>query len=65
MSVTAPIETYSSALVWQAIGGNPMGIPGPYYGNWAYPSPTPIVRPGSATTAEPAEAKPANPAAQS
>lgn len=42
---TAAPETYASALVWPAIGGNPMGIPGPYYGNWAYPSPTLIAPP--------------------
>jgi hypothetical protein len=45
MSVAAPIETYSSALVWQTVGANPMGIPGPYYGNWAYPAPVQIIRP--------------------
>lgn len=45
MVAAAPIETYSSALAWQAVGGNPMGIPGPYYGNWAYPAPVLIVPP--------------------
>jgi len=42
---TAPIETYASARAWRAIGGNPMGIPGPYYGSWAYPPAVPVVDP--------------------
>jgi len=41
----ALIPSYGEALVWKAIGGNPMGITGPYYGNWAYPSPQPILPP--------------------
>ncbi|MCX4240387.1 hypothetical protein [Paraliomyxa miuraensis] len=42
ITVTAPKQTYPTALVWQAFGGNPMGIPGPYYGNWSYPGTVPI-----------------------
>jgi hypothetical protein len=41
----APIQTYNSALAWTAIGATPMGVPGPYYGNWAFPSPQPSVDP--------------------
>ena len=39
---TAPIECYPASRVWAAIGGNPMGVPGPYYGNWAYPALVPV-----------------------
>jgi hypothetical protein len=45
MRIAAPAEAYASALVWKAVGGNPMGVPGPYYGNWAYPAPTLIAPP--------------------
>jgi hypothetical protein len=45
MTRAAPKETYATALAWQAVGGNPMGVPGPYYGNWSYPSPTLIQKP--------------------
>ncbi|APV50169.1 hypothetical protein BWI17_11025 [Betaproteobacteria bacterium GR16-43] len=46
---TAPVETYASARVWNAIGGNPMGVTGPYYGSWAYPPAVPVADPGSAS----------------
>lgn len=39
--------TYASGLVWDYISGNPMGIPGPYYGNWGYPPPQLILDPGA------------------
>lgn len=48
----APKETYATALMWQAVGGNPMGVPGPYYGNWSYPSPTLIQPPEPEESAE-------------
>lgn len=38
----APADVYAEALVWQAIGANPPGLPGPYYGHWGYPGPSPI-----------------------
>lgn len=41
-----PAEVYASALVWQVIRANPPGIPGPYYGEWAYPPSDPILPPG-------------------
>lgn len=41
---TAPIQTWPAGRVWPAIGGNPMGVPGPYYGNWAYPPPSPVLQ---------------------
>lgn len=61
MVAAAPVQTYSSALAWQAVGGNPMGIPGPYYGNWAYPAPVLIVPPDAApgTPAAPPVSPPA------
>jgi len=52
MTRAAPKETYAMALAWQAVGGNPMGIPGPYYGNWSYPSPTLIEPPQPEAAAE-------------
>lgn len=36
---------YGGALVWPAISAEPPGLPGRFYGNWAYPPPEPI-RPG-------------------
>jgi hypothetical protein len=45
ISWTAPKQTYGQALIWKTFGGNPMGIPGPYYGNWAYPSTVPVAPP--------------------
>lgn len=60
MTRAAPKETYATALAWQAVGGNPMGMPGPYYGNWAYPSPTLIQPPepeASADEGSPAQHK--------
>lgn len=33
---------YGAALVWPAISAEPPGLPGRYYGNWAYPPPRPI-----------------------
>jgi hypothetical protein len=44
-SYMPPAEIYASALVWQVIRANPPGIPGPYYGHWAYPPPEPIEPP--------------------
>jgi hypothetical protein len=61
MLKAAPKETYATALAWQAVGGNPMGIPGPYYGNWSYPSPTLIQKPEPEESAE--EASPSQKAA--
>ncbi len=37
-----PPETYADALVWPAISANPPGLPGPYYGHWAYPPERPV-----------------------
>lgn len=45
----SPAYTYNDSLVWEAIQGNPPGIPGPYYGNWAYPPFKPIINPKEAT----------------
>ena len=42
-----PKEIYPAALVWQVIRGNPPGIPGPYYGEWAYPPAEPIEEPAN------------------
>jgi hypothetical protein len=36
---TAPASVYADALVWPAIGAEPPGLPGRYYGGWAYPPP--------------------------
>ncbi len=41
----APIQTYAAAIAWQAIGGNPPGVAGPYFGNWSYPPPQPVRSP--------------------
>lgn len=41
---TAPIQCWPAGRIWPAIGGNPMGVPGPYYGNWAYPPPSPVLQ---------------------
>jgi hypothetical protein len=41
----APIQTYDSALVFAVIGAPATGMPGPYYGNWAYPPPEVVVEP--------------------
>lgn len=35
-------QAYAAARVWPAIGANPPGLPGPYYGHWAYPPERPI-----------------------
>lgn len=39
------VQGYAAALVWPAIGANPPGLPGPYYGHWAYPPERPIATP--------------------
>jgi hypothetical protein len=44
-SYLPPAEIYAAALVWQVIQANPPGIPGPYYGHWAYPPAEPIQPP--------------------
>jgi len=31
---------YGAALVWPAISAQPPGLPGPYFGSWAYPPPS-------------------------
>lgn len=36
---------YPHTLVWEAISAHPAGIPGPYFGGWAYPPPQPIEDP--------------------
>lgn len=36
-TATAPARYYGDALVWKVIGGHPLGMPGPYFGGWAYP----------------------------
>jgi hypothetical protein len=41
----APIQTYDSALVFASIGAPATGMPGPYYGNWAYPPPEVVIAP--------------------
>lgn len=41
----APAEAYPYALVWSAISGHALGMPGPYFGSWAYPPPAPILPP--------------------
>ena len=47
MTKAAPIQTYSSGLVWESlISASAMGIAGPYYERWAYPPPRPILPPG-------------------
>lgn len=33
---------YGGALVWPAISAEPPGLPGRFYGNWAYPPPQPV-----------------------
>jgi len=43
----APADAYPHTLVWEAIAARPAGIPGPYFGSWAYPPPMPIVKPGA------------------
>lgn len=43
---TVAAEHYQDALVWRAIGGHPLGVPGPYYGSWAWPPPVVVTRPG-------------------
>jgi len=45
LTMTAPKEAFGEALAWKTMGANPMGIPGPYYGNWSYPATTLIVAP--------------------
>ena len=45
LTMAAPKETFGEALVWKTMGANPMGIPGPYYGNWSYPATTLITKP--------------------
>jgi len=45
MTMAAPKETFGEALVWKTMGANPMGIPGPYYGNWSYPATTLVAPP--------------------
>jgi hypothetical protein len=35
----APATVYADALVWPAIGAEPPGLPGRYYGSWAFPPP--------------------------
>lgn len=45
LTMTAPKATYAEALVWKTMGANPMGVPGPYYGNWAYPATVPLRKP--------------------
>lgn len=46
----APASVYPEALVWQAIGANPPGLPGPYYGHWSYPGTVPVRPPATART---------------
>ncbi len=40
-----PSRDYAAALVWSAISAQPPGLPGPYFGSWAYPPPRPVPAP--------------------
>lgn len=46
-TAVGPPDTYPDALVWKAISAHPPGLPGPYYGSWAYPPPRPVEPPAS------------------
>ena len=35
--VDAPADAYLGALVWGLLHTNPSGLPGPFFGEWAYP----------------------------
>jgi hypothetical protein len=35
--VAAPPEAYLGALVWGLLDTQPQGVPGPFFGSWAYP----------------------------
>ncbi|MFM2072269.1 MAG: hypothetical protein RLZZ623_2532 [Actinomycetota bacterium] len=35
--VDAPAEAYLGALVWGLLHTHPSGMPGPFFGEWAYP----------------------------
>lgn len=45
LAVLSPAN-YGAALVWPAISAQPPGLPGPYFGNWAYPPPGLVTAPG-------------------
>lgn len=59
LAVLSPAN-YGAALVWPAISAEPPGLPGPYFGNWAYPPPGLVAAP-TADTAAPAQASPMQP----
>lgn len=44
LAVLSPAN-YGAALVWPAISAQPPGLPGPYYGSWAYPPPNLVTEP--------------------
>ena len=46
LAVLSPAN-YGAALVWPAISAQPPGLPGPYYGSWAYPPPLLVSEPSS------------------
>ncbi|MDQ1720819.1 MAG: hypothetical protein QOI26_553 [Pseudonocardiales bacterium] len=56
MAVLSPAN-YGAALVWPAISAQPPGLPGPYFGNWAYPPPGLVSAP-AATAPDRAAAPP-------
>ncbi len=45
MTKRAPIQCFESELIWGTFGAVGMGRPGPFFGNWAYPPPDPVVAP--------------------
>jgi hypothetical protein len=44
LAVLSPAN-YGAALVWPAISAQPPGLPGPYFGSWAYPPPSMVTAP--------------------
>lgn len=41
-STVVDAANYGGALVWPAISAEPPGLPGRFYGHWAYPPPQPL-----------------------
>ncbi|HEU5271373.1 MAG TPA: sugar dehydrogenase complex small subunit [Jatrophihabitans sp.] len=50
LAVLSPAN-YGAALVWPVISAQPPGLPGPYYGSWAYPPPNLVTEPAVAAAA--------------
>jgi hypothetical protein len=46
LAVLSPAN-YGAALVWPAISAQPPGLPGPYFGSWAYPPPSLVSAPAA------------------